>query len=313
LPDRAALQAENARLIALLEAHGIEWRPPQPAVFAAREPEPSRLSTAEKVALFRRLFRGRTDVYPVRWEGKTSGKSGYTPACANEWRAGVCEKPRIKCGDCSNRLLTPLSDAVIYDHLAGEHTVGVYPLLEDDSCYLLAVDFDETEWRDDARAFMQSCDALGVPTAQCSYGGWKQCSVVRLSSPPITRVWIVSGSFFLPEIPAPRGVVASGPVGSDRPEGPKPPTCPARAVSFLYLTCVVVEQRALPNYICFHRPFRHPPGMQGRIGRYPRGAEFPRGPSQECALRARYRTPPRRVPSSRSVRLAACRTEVENG
>jgi len=117
------------------------------------------------VALFRRLFRGRTDVYPIRWESKTSGKSGYTPACANEWRAGICEKPRIKCGDCSNRLLIPLSDAVIYDHLAGEHTVGVYPLLEDDTCHFLAVDFDEADWRDDARAFAQSCEELGVPAA----------------------------------------------------------------------------------------------------------------------------------------------------
>jgi superfamily II DNA or RNA helicase len=160
------LQAENARLIALLESHGIEWRlPPQPLAVALPEPGLSRLSTAEKVALFRRLFRGRTDVYPIRWEGKTSGKSGYAPACVNEWRAGVCEKPRIKCGDCSNRLLIPLSDAVIYDHLAGEHTVGVYPLLEDDTCYFLAVDFDEAEWRDDARAIMQSCHELGVPAA----------------------------------------------------------------------------------------------------------------------------------------------------
>ena len=162
--ELSRLQAENARLIALLESHGVEWRP-QPTVVVAREPGPSRLSTVEKVALFRRLFRGRTDVYPVRWEGKTSGKSGYAPACANEWRAGVCEKPRIKCGDCGNRSLIPLSDAVIYDHLAGEHTIGVYPLLEDDSCYFLAVDFDEAEWRDDARAFMQSCEGLGVPSA----------------------------------------------------------------------------------------------------------------------------------------------------
>lgn len=162
----AAVQAENARLIALLESHGIEWRlsPSQPAPRVAA-PEPSRLSTTEKVTLFRRLFRGRTDVYPVRWEGKTSGKSGYAPACANEWRAGVCEKPRIKCGDCGKRLLIPLSDAVIYDHLAGAHTVGVYPLLEDDTCYFLAVDFDEADWRDDARAFMQSCEELGVPAA----------------------------------------------------------------------------------------------------------------------------------------------------
>ena len=156
-----ALRAENGRLIALLESHGIEWRAQQRP--ASSPVEPARLSAEEKVSLFRRLFRGRTDVYPVRWESKTTGQSGYTPACANEWRAGVCEKPRIKCGDCANRLLIPLSDAVIYDHLAGEHTVGVYPLLEDDTCYFLAVDFDEAAWRDDARAFMQSCEELGVP------------------------------------------------------------------------------------------------------------------------------------------------------
>ena len=163
--EMEALRAENARLIALLESHGIEWRlPPEPVVPVA-EPEPSRLSTEEKITLFRRLFRGRTDVYPVRWESKTTGKTGYSPACGNEWLAGVCEKPRIKCGDCAKRLLIPLSDAVIYDHLAGEHTVGVYPLLEDDSCYFLAVDFDEAEWRDDARAFIQSCEELGVPAA----------------------------------------------------------------------------------------------------------------------------------------------------
>lgn len=161
----AQLKAENARLIALLEANGIQWRAPPETVPPASTPEPSRLSTDEKVALFRRLFRGRTDVYPIRWEGKTSAKSGYSPACANEWRAGVCEKPRIKCGECGSRLLIPLSDAVLYDHLTGKHTVGVYPLLEDDTCHFLAIDFDEAEWKEDARAFVQSCAELGVPAA----------------------------------------------------------------------------------------------------------------------------------------------------
>ncbi len=159
--DLTALRAENARLIALLESHGIAWRATAPPQSVAH----SRLSPADKIALLRRLFRGRTDVYPVRWESRTSGKSGYAPACANEWRAGVCEKPRIRCGDCGNRELIPLSDAVIYGHLTGEHTVGVYPLLEDDSCYVLAVDFDDGDWQDDARAFMQSCAELGVPAA----------------------------------------------------------------------------------------------------------------------------------------------------
>jgi len=49
--------------------------------------------------------------------------------------------------------LIPLTDAAIYAHLAGNHTIGVYPLLEDDSCHFVAIDFDETEWKDDVRAF----------------------------------------------------------------------------------------------------------------------------------------------------------------
>ena len=166
----AALQTENARLIALLNVRGIEWRltpqpiPPEPAP-PAPEPESSRFSTAEKMSIFRRLFRGRTDVYPLRWESKTTGKSGYAPACGNEWLASVCEKPRIKCGECNNRLLIPLSDQVIYEHLAGKRTVGVYPLLPDDTCHFLAADFDEEQWREDAKAFYQSCQELGVPVA----------------------------------------------------------------------------------------------------------------------------------------------------
>ena len=169
------LRTENAKLHALLEAHGISS---SPAVVAHGETEqavsesdaipdstPSNaLSPSEKVALFRRLFRGRIDVYPVRWENK-AGKSGYAPACGNEWRPGVCEKPRIKCADCGNRLLLPVTDEVIYDHLAGKATVGVYPLLADERCHFLAVDFDEADWREDAKSFMQSCQELGVPAA----------------------------------------------------------------------------------------------------------------------------------------------------
>ena len=105
------LRHENARLAGLLDAHGIAWRLTKPTTTAAVA---APLTTAGKVALFGRLFRGRTDVYPVRWESK-AGKAGYSPACANEWRAGVCEKPRIKCADCSHRLLVPLTDQTLYD------------------------------------------------------------------------------------------------------------------------------------------------------------------------------------------------------
>lgn len=78
--------------------------------------------TSDKVALFRSLFRGREDIYPIRWESKT-GRSGYSPACANEWVPVVCEKPRIKCADCPNRAFLAVSDEAIYEHLSGRRTL----------------------------------------------------------------------------------------------------------------------------------------------------------------------------------------------
>ena len=161
------LQAENARLIALLEANAIEWRLPAavPATPVSVVELPTQsLGTKAKLKLFQRLFLGRTDVFPQRWESK-AGKAGYSPACANEWRPGVCQKPKIKCGECSHRQLVPLDEQVLYRHLAGEIVAGVYPLLTDDTCNFLAVDFDEADWRDDLLGFAQSCRELDVPVA----------------------------------------------------------------------------------------------------------------------------------------------------
>jgi superfamily II DNA or RNA helicase len=155
------LRDENARLKALLTSHGIAWQETtdKESTRAAVE-----YSIAEKIALFRRLFRGRTDVYPLRWES-AKGKSGYAPACGNEWKPGVCLKPNVKCGNCPQRQLLPVTDQVVYDHLAGKHTIGVYPLLKDDRCHFLAADFDESGWREDARALMESCRDLNIPCA----------------------------------------------------------------------------------------------------------------------------------------------------
>ncbi len=65
-------------------------------------------SNKDKVNLFRDLFKGRDDVYPKRWENSKTGKSGYSPVCSNEWKPYVCEKPRIKCGECQNRSFLPV-------------------------------------------------------------------------------------------------------------------------------------------------------------------------------------------------------------
>ena len=126
---------------------------------------------AAKIALFMSLFRGREDVYPRRFESRTTGKSGYAPACANEWVRGICEKPRIKCAVCPHRRFLPVTDDVIRWHLSGRDpseqpfVAGVYPLLMDETCHFLAVDFDKTGWQSDAMAFVQGCRRLGLSAA----------------------------------------------------------------------------------------------------------------------------------------------------
>jgi superfamily II DNA or RNA helicase/very-short-patch-repair endonuclease len=124
-----------------------------------------------KIELFRSLFRGREDVYPRRFESRKTGKAGYAPACANEWIRGICEKPRIKCADCPNRRFLPITDEVVGWHLSGrdsggfDFVMGVYAMLQDETCFFLAVDFDEEDWQRDAAAFLQSCRRLDVPAA----------------------------------------------------------------------------------------------------------------------------------------------------
>ena len=91
--------------------------------------------------------------------------SGYSPACDNECVTGLCEKPRIKCGDCPNQAFRPVTDQAVPDHLQGKHVIGVYPLLEDETCWILAVDFDKGEWESDVSAFREACDRLGLHAA----------------------------------------------------------------------------------------------------------------------------------------------------
>ncbi|MCY3018869.1 MAG: DEAD/DEAH box helicase family protein [Planctomycetota bacterium] len=137
-----------------------------------REDVVDRQSSPEaKVALFRSLFRGRDDIYPRRFESRKTGKSGYQPACANEWGRGLCEKPKVKCAECRNRRFIPVTDETIRWHLSGrdgggrDFVMGVYPMLLDETCFFLAADFDKTRWREDAEAFLETCRSMDVPAA----------------------------------------------------------------------------------------------------------------------------------------------------
>jgi len=124
-----------------------------------------------KIALFRSLFRGRDDVYPRRFESRRTRKSGYLPACANEWVRGLCEKPRVKCTECLHRCFLPVTDDVVRRHLSGEDStgrdfvMGVYPMLLDETCFFLAADFDKAHWREDAGAILETCHNMDLPAA----------------------------------------------------------------------------------------------------------------------------------------------------
>ena len=163
------LREENAHLRAML---GINQSPPkEPVPQAVLVPNPSsttrkEVSTPEeKISLFRNLFRGREDVFATRWESK-GGKSGYSPAGIMDWRAIHVARPeeRKKVAR-KTRMLQPLTDDAIRNHLTGKQTVGIYPLLPDDTCWFLAVDFDKKSWLADAAAFVATCKRFQVPSA----------------------------------------------------------------------------------------------------------------------------------------------------
>ena len=128
-------------------------------------------SPEAKIALFRSLFRGRQDVYPRRFENRRTGKSGYQPACAHEWVRDVCDKRAVRCTECPNRRFYPVTDAAVRCHLSGldeagrDFVMGVYPMLPDETCFFLAVDFDQKNWQEDAQAFLETCRRMALPAS----------------------------------------------------------------------------------------------------------------------------------------------------
>ena len=149
-------------------------------------------STVDKISLFQKLFYGRQDVYAKRWYSKTTGKSGYQPVCENEWAEGLCNKKAYKCSACPNRKLAPLTDKAIYNHLAGKDeygrdVIGIYPMLDDDSCRFLCADFDEADYEKDVFAYRTACNERQISVA-----------VERSRSGNGAHAWI----FFEEEIPA---------------------------------------------------------------------------------------------------------------
>ena len=127
------------------------------------QPVANPLSPEAKIRLFKNRFSGRTDLYARRWESRDSKKKGYAPVCGNEWREGICKKPKVRCHDCNHRAFEPVTDGVIRKHLTGAEVVGLYPLDTQSRCRFIVSDFDHDGWQDDTRALIRTCRRLDIP------------------------------------------------------------------------------------------------------------------------------------------------------
>ena len=161
LREVETLRAENDRLRGLLGlderpdgGHAQAWAPTLLAEPTERPAVESSSTPADKLALFRSLFGARSNVYARRWESTSSGKTGWSPATKDRWAKGRPPKSYL-----------PLTDEVFVSHLRGEETIGIYPLLRNDTCALLACDFDRGTWALDALACLDACHRNAVPAA----------------------------------------------------------------------------------------------------------------------------------------------------
>ncbi len=74
----------------------------------------------------------------------------------------------MKCAVCPQRRFLPVSDEAIRWHLEGrddagrDFVMGAYPMLQDETCFFLAADFDKSHWQDDAAAFLETCRRMNL-------------------------------------------------------------------------------------------------------------------------------------------------------
>jgi hypothetical protein len=199
LAEGRRLQEEVCRLKAILAQHSIPHPDPTPTQSATERCLPAPAEIAQvgtlsdneaKVALFRSLFRGREDVYAERWRTK-DGTWAYRPAGKKDWSAILSSRPEEhKKVDQRTRVLYAVTDDVIRQHLTGKKTVGIYPLLLDETCWLLAADFDKKTWQEDALAFIATCKNLGVPAyleRSRSGNGRPRLDIFRIARPGRSR------------------------------------------------------------------------------------------------------------------------------
>jgi len=124
----------------------------------------SSLNYQQRIDLFYELFKGRRDVYPIRWENYKTGARGYSFVCKNEWKKPICLKAKEqKCRDYNSRQNAEFTKKIAEKHLLGQIIAEIYPMLEDNTTYFLAVDFDKSGWEKESQSFVKICQQYKIP------------------------------------------------------------------------------------------------------------------------------------------------------
>lgn len=115
-----------------------------------------------QINLFKSLFRGRDDVFAIRWE--KGSKNGYMPAYYYD--PYMYRLHKIKGGsfqDYNDKSYLPYTNEQIAKHLKGEQLIGIYPLLRDNTSWFIAADFDEANWESECKIFLKTCSENNIP------------------------------------------------------------------------------------------------------------------------------------------------------
>jgi len=119
-------------------------------------------SENEKLNLFKSLFKGREDVFAFRWE--KGNKSGYMPAYHYDpfmFRLHKMNGGTFK--DYKDKTYLPLTNQQLLKHFNGEQLIGIYPLLQDNTSWFIAADFDKEKWTEECRIFLNTCKEQDIP------------------------------------------------------------------------------------------------------------------------------------------------------
>ncbi len=115
-----------------------------------------------QIDLFKSVFKGRDDVFAVRWE--KGNKSGYMPAYLYDvYRYRIHKMKGGTLQNFTEKTYLPYSEEQIAKHLKGQQLIGIYPLLKDNTSWFIAADFDKSGWEDECKAFIKSCTENNIP------------------------------------------------------------------------------------------------------------------------------------------------------